>query len=371
METIYAFSAYHGLFLSMVIFMSKYGKSISNRLIAFAIMFFSFTLVEWISYDDLAIDFPHLILLSNPFLYAIAPLIWLYVLSYTRWRARIPNTYIVIPVLVVALYLLGTYRFYLLSAEEKLQLLSTRNFGRYFYGPEEIYPLMYLILTMLFMILSLKEIAKSDSGAKVGMIRIKWVRVIIIAYLSFACIGFSGWVFNHYIFISEWSYHVVMTFQVIVIQGAGYLAIMNPSFFESYSVMTSTSKYTKSSLTENKIRKLGNEVINLLEKDKLYLQTEITPQDISDRLRINKHQLSQVLNQELGLKFNDLINKYRIEEAKEMILSENGKSLKIIHIAYDVGFNNKTTFTRNFKKYTSLTPSEFRSSMVGQQNESE
>ena len=53
-----------------------------------------------------------------------------------------------------------------------------------------------------------------------------------------------------------------------------------------------------------------------------------------------------------------LINKYRIEEAKELLI--NSPEDSILKIAYTVGYNSKTTFNTTFKKIVGITPSEFR-----------
>jgi AraC-like DNA-binding protein len=52
------------------------------------------------------------------------------------------------------------------------------------------------------------------------------------------------------------------------------------------------------------------------------------------------------------------MNKYRIAEALE-ILKDDSKDLSIIQVAYEVGFNNKVTFNKSFKKHVSQTPSQY------------
>ena len=58
--------------------------------------------------------------------------------------------------------------------------------------------------------------------------------------------------------------------------------------------------------------------------------------------------------------FHELINKYRIEEAKKILHNDEQKNLNIIDIAYEVGYNNKVTFNKAFKKDTQLTPSQYQ-----------
>jgi AraC-like DNA-binding protein len=62
----------------------------------------------------------------------------------------------------------------------------------------------------------------------------------------------------------------------------------------------------------------------------------------------------------LNKNFMDLLNNYRIEEAKEMLLKPGKNDRSILEIAFEVGFNSKEVFNRCFKKYTGMTPSEFK-----------
>ena len=61
------------------------------------------------------------------------------------------------------------------------------------------------------------------------------------------------------------------------------------------------------------------------------------------------------------MNFYELMNKFRIDEAVYLI--ENDKQLNIIDIAYKVGFNNKVTFNKSFKKAFSVTPTEYIKSL--------
>jgi AraC-like DNA-binding protein len=62
----------------------------------------------------------------------------------------------------------------------------------------------------------------------------------------------------------------------------------------------------------------------------------------------------------LNKTFYDLVNGYRVEEAKRLLLDPKSKNNKILAIAFDSGFNSKTTFNTVFKKFTGFTPSDFK-----------
>ncbi|TGM86762.1 helix-turn-helix domain-containing protein [Leptospira licerasiae] len=99
----------------------------------------------------------------------------------------------------------------------------------------------------------------------------------------------------------------------------------------------------------------------LLDEDKIYLEEELRIGDLAAVLGLSVHQVSELLNQVLNISFPDLLKKYRIEEAKRIIL--NDPSANILDLAFSVGFQSKSSFYDSFKKYTGLTPQEFKKSV--------
>jgi AraC-like DNA-binding protein len=72
------------------------------------------------------------------------------------------------------------------------------------------------------------------------------------------------------------------------------------------------------------------------------------------------YQVSQAINEGLKKTFYDLVNGSRVEEAKRLLLDPKNKNIKIMAVAFDSGFNSKTTFNTVFKKFTGLTPTDFK-----------
>ncbi len=76
-------------------------------------------------------------------------------------------------------------------------------------------------------------------------------------------------------------------------------------------------------------------------------------------MNISVNHLSQVINEQLGMTFFDYVNSYRVEEVKARLSSPDVKNFTLLGIAYDSGFNSKSSFNSIFKKFTGLTPSQF------------
>ena len=120
----------------------------------------------------------------------------------------------------------------------------------------------------------------------------------------------------------------------------------------------------KTTLGGDKINYVGVRVTSLMEEAKLYLQSELTLQDLAEKLEIPPYQVTQAINDGLGKNFYDLVNGYRVEEAKRLLSDPASRNSKVLTIGMDAGFNSKTTFNTVFKKFTGLTPSEFKEQQV-------
>jgi AraC-like DNA-binding protein len=122
-------------------------------------------------------------------------------------------------------------------------------------------------------------------------------------------------------------------------------------------------------LSENKPQALPTDIdlvvwkqkiLDYFAKNKPYLDAELKLADIAQALEINVSTLSTIINISFEKNFNDLVNEYRIEACKHKMHDKNYAHLSLLGIAYECGFNSKTTFNRAFKKYTSYAPSEYQ-----------
>ena len=100
----------------------------------------------------------------------------------------------------------------------------------------------------------------------------------------------------------------------------------------------------------------------LVKEEKVYLDSKIRLKDLAEMMSVSTHHLSQFLNQNMKLSFFDFINKHRVNEAKNLI--RNHPEMTLLQIAYDAGFNNKTSFVNAFKKFEKQTPSAFKGRLL-------
>lgn len=117
-------------------------------------------------------------------------------------------------------------------------------------------------------------------------------------------------------------------------------------------------KYQKSKLKEEELLMIKEKLQRIVD-EKLYLDPELNLEQLSQLLKVSKYSLSQAFSSICETNFKDYINYLRCEYALQFILKENS-SQNIIEIAYQSGFNSKTSFYRAFNKLYSCTPMEYK-----------
>jgi len=98
--------------------------------------------------------------------------------------------------------------------------------------------------------------------------------------------------------------------------------------------------------------------------EKPYLDSELSLIKLAGLLYIPSHHLSQIINEQLGKNFFEFINEYRVEEVKLLMAKNKDRKYTLLSIAYDSGFNSKSTFNSIFKKYTGITPKQYMNTGV-------
>jgi len=100
------------------------------------------------------------------------------------------------------------------------------------------------------------------------------------------------------------------------------------------------------------------EIDGVMQEKKLYLNPNLTIDEVAKCIGITKHQLSELINTKYGYGFPSYINHYRLEQAKELLIEAENHNIS--EIAYASGFNSISTFNTLFKKETAITPTQFR-----------
>lgn len=114
---------------------------------------------------------------------------------------------------------------------------------------------------------------------------------------------------------------------------------------------------TNYKLTDERREEIEHKLIELIENEKLFLDSHLSLKLLSIKLGINRNYISETLSKSKYGSFYTLINHYRLEYAQDLL--RRNPTLKIEHVAFDSGFSSAVLFTQVFKRYRGMTPSVF------------
>ncbi len=357
----YLFTALIGFFIGFMLLLKGKQNRPSKLLISTFVLIHSLFIFHIFLYQSkLLYSVPHVLYMSSIFSYLYGPLIYFYYKRVTvQYKFSKKDLIHLVPTLLVFAVMLPIF---MLPASEKLRVMF--EVGIVDREPyRNIITLTKFSSLFLYGFFILRDYLKNKGNWSISDEAQKWIRnlvvlteIYVLLYLIYAfeviqVVPRSSWLFNLQI--------VAMATMVIYI---GYTSYVRPNLF-SNDFLRVKKKYKKSGLTTSFSLELREQLIKMLEVDKIYRENDISLAIVSDRLGTTRHNTSQVINEHFGLNFFELINKYRIEEALEILKSDTEKTKNIIDVAYEVGFNNKVTFNKSFRKQLDLTPTQYLSSI--------
>ena len=167
-------------------------------------------------------------------------------------------------------------------------------------------------------------------------------------------------------------YFVVFGFITIFSFAYSFYAIQQPVIFgqevriiDEEENGKGTEKYVKSGLKDKQAEVYLKKLISVMDTERSYLNRNLSIQDLSELTGIPRHHITQVLNENHGKNFFTFINEYRVQEVISRFGDPKNNNFTILAIAFDAGFNSKTTFNSIFKIQIGMTPSEYREQSTG------
>jgi len=121
-----------------------------------------------------------------------------------------------------------------------------------------------------------------------------------------------------------------------------------------------TDKYAKLGIDLPLQKSSAKKIDEYMQRQKPFLDEKLTIKDLSEKVGIPYYHISVVINNIHGKNFYNFVNEYRIAEAVAALKAEKNREAHIIDIAFDCGFNSKSTFNTVFKQITGMTPSAYR-----------
>lgn len=168
----------------------------------------------------------------------------------------------------------------------------------------------------------------------------------------------AGDVFDFYIkarYYQTTAFRIIAPISVLLIISLLYFYIKKYLAF-----LKMKRKYKGSSLNPNEVREYLQKLLHLIEVEKVYKDEKISLHSLAEKLSISPRYTSQIINEQLGKNFYELINQYRVQEAQKLLMSSPASHMSILEIGYEVGFSSKSAFNRAFKKFTQITPTQYK-----------
>jgi AraC-like DNA-binding protein len=136
--------------------------------------------------------------------------------------------------------------------------------------------------------------------------------------------------------------------------------IDHPVNLEERKEQNQPSKYTRSGLNKQQLSQNALTIQKYIETNKPYLNPDYNLELMARDLNITRQNLSQTINDEMGKNFYQLINEFRVAAFKQYLNDPKMSHINFLGLAYEAGFNSKSSFYRLFKEITGETPTGYR-----------
>ena len=367
----------------MLLFTKNAAKSYSDYVLSFLLLVHCWSVILFlILYSEYILLFPHVFKTGLPLNFLIAPLSYLYVrgVLYNEKKFQTRDLVHAIPFVIV---FINYIPFYLLPVNEKLIVIqNSLNYWpdtfKYQAGflPENFSILFRLILAIIYLLLqwnlifSYKKV-HNESSIQVQINNVlKWLKLFTITstVIFFGIIGFMLTVFflpsyyNDDLLMQIPSLLVSVGFFVMAAYILTHPEILSGLPFVKYkevpSGVVNDKNYRLPYINEDYKVEM-EKIVHFFETEKPFLNKELNINQVSVALDIPSRELSFIINNHFGQRFNDFLNKHRIEYITKKINKEYLSNFTIEAIASEAGFASKSTFNLAFKKHHQCTPSEY------------
>jgi AraC-like DNA-binding protein len=174
--------------------------------------------------------------------------------------------------------------------------------------------------------------------------------IILIYFISSVVIS---WLTQ---FANSWRdfavYYFVACNIIIVI---GILLYTDPVFLTDFA-----QKYLKSAISKKDKKRIRTKIVTAFEEENAFARNDLNLSVLGEIIGEKNHHISQTFSDEMEEGFHSYVNRHRIEYAKVLLTHPDYQNYTIEAIGQEAGFNNRVSFYKAFRQFTSTTPSEYR-----------
>ena len=379
--------AIQGVFLAGVL-ATKQRNRTANRILAVTMLSFSISLASNVYHAaGLEEKYPHFFGAGYPQLFLYGPLIYMYAVTAADRTRRLTSrdALHLVPFIV---FMMAALPIYMMSGAEKIAFYQALLRGE---APTLIAiadPLrlvsgvVYAAATLLFLRGHRERVR--DSYSSTERVNLTWLIWLCAAAASIwvLAVAFQVLQSSGVARIARSDDYIALAIAAFV-YAIGYRGLKQPEIFRydtaEYPVQSvqaaqapvsqtpmmeaeeeAAARYERSGLTERQAQRLKEALLQLMDRERPWQDSDLTLPDLASRLNTTPHKLSEVLNSQLNQTFYDFVNGYRVREVQRRIAAGEAQRVKMLTLAMDAGFASKSTFNLVFKKFTSQTPSDYR-----------
>ena len=359
---------FEGLFIGIYLLFKRSVKSKANFWLGMVVLSVtSYLLPGGVYRIGLLPELPHVVHLHMVTIILMGPFAFLYIRSCTQKEFKIKGIHWLhfLPALLALVYHLP---FYLGPGEEKIIAFFQWFLDGKLNQPWAItlfkllHPAIYFIICVRLVFDYRKHLSNTASSIDVAFHRWLLIFCLVLILPMLVVLVFA---ITSYQYVSATTFFGGLFLFVLAVHLA---TMVKPSLFHAFphqmlipnSSEEKKQKYENSKLQEAQKEKYVEKLQTFVTTEKPYLEPELTLAQLSEKVNIPAHYLSQIINEKLKINFLDYINGYRVKEAQTKLIDPNLSHYTILSIAYEAGFNSKSTFYTAFKKGTGMTPSQYR-----------
>jgi AraC-like DNA-binding protein len=361
------------LFLSLFLFTQQSEKRLSNYLLGFFFLIISINLLDvFLLKTGVYFSHPNFAGLGSCLPLLFGPLLYFYTQSVLYKNFAITQKSLMHFLTFVVFF--AATEIYYLNQPYDVQERILRNLLEHHLPPAVSFVSTLLFLQfLLYAIFSLRLVSqyKKATGQVFSNPRysnVSWLYSTILFFILIIIISILNGLLAQTAFAKYYlvAFNIIILALLIFVIQVMLKSLRQPYFFsvseqQDLSDKGALSSKTNSTATEKSEKEaLVRTVLQFMKSNKPYLEPELTLDDLALKLSIRSRALSQAINEILKQNFFDFINHYRIEEAMRLLTNPKDEKITVLEVLYKVGFNSKSSFNTLFKKYTGLTPTEFR-----------
>ena len=308
---------------------------------------------------------PVLFYIPTSFFFLYMPFLFLYIQSMTRKDFQLKKLHLLhgLPFFGILLYIASNYFF---RSPAVLRALLDDHYA-YSTIANHAFRIIADIQFFIYAALSLKLLTVYRRRIKniystIHRIDLSWLRFVLYGFIVWRSLGILETILYLILRIDCLiiMYLVSLVVFLVFVSIMVFRGLKQPKIFLGHE----NHKNEKLVLPKDLVKKYLRMLNTCMESEKPYINSELTLDVLSAMTSIPPRHLSKVLNEELNQNFFDFINRFRVDEAKQLLKAPRYQNYTILALAFEAGFNSKSTFNLIFKKYTHQTPSQYRKSAL-------